>query len=107
MPPKRLVVTGFYRYVRNPMYVAFTALVAGQGLLFGTVCQWVRYHGRYTASVPGAMTRKVARDHRLATGVAIKPSSARIDHPRLFAEVSCEASKRRGTASRAPVRETK
>ena len=37
MPPKRLVVTGFYRYVRNPMYVAVTALTAGQGLLFGSV----------------------------------------------------------------------
>ncbi len=37
MPPKRLVVTGFYRYVRNPMYVAVTALITGQGLLFGSV----------------------------------------------------------------------
>lgn len=37
MPPKRLVVTGLYRYVRNPMYVAVTALIAGQGLLFGSI----------------------------------------------------------------------
>ncbi|MEO6029771.1 MAG: isoprenylcysteine carboxylmethyltransferase family protein [Candidatus Binatia bacterium] len=37
MPPKRLVVTGFYRYVRNPIYVAVTVLIAGQGLLFGGV----------------------------------------------------------------------
>jgi protein-S-isoprenylcysteine O-methyltransferase Ste14 len=37
MPPKRLVVTGLYRHVRNPMYVAVTALIAGQGLLFGSV----------------------------------------------------------------------
>lgn len=37
MPPKRLVVTGLYRYVRNPMYVAVTALIAGQGSLFGSV----------------------------------------------------------------------
>jgi protein-S-isoprenylcysteine O-methyltransferase Ste14 len=36
MPPKRLVVTGFYRYVRNPMYVAVTALIAGQGFLLGS-----------------------------------------------------------------------
>src|SRR4029079_324548 len=36
MPPKHLVVTGVYRYVRNPMYVAVTALIIGQGLLFGS-----------------------------------------------------------------------
>jgi protein-S-isoprenylcysteine O-methyltransferase Ste14 len=36
-PPKHLVVTGLYRYVRNPMYVAVTSLILGQGLLFGTV----------------------------------------------------------------------
>jgi protein-S-isoprenylcysteine O-methyltransferase Ste14 len=31
-PPKRLVVGGFYRYVRNPMYVALLMLIVGQGL---------------------------------------------------------------------------
>jgi protein-S-isoprenylcysteine O-methyltransferase Ste14 len=36
-PPERLVVTGLYRYVRNPMYVAGLMLVLGQGLLFGCV----------------------------------------------------------------------
>jgi protein-S-isoprenylcysteine O-methyltransferase Ste14 len=33
-PPKNLVVTGLYRYVRNPIYVAATAIVLGQALLF-------------------------------------------------------------------------
>src|SRR5580765_4991360 len=36
-PPQHLVVTGLYRYVRNPMYVAVTSLIFGQGLLFGNV----------------------------------------------------------------------
>src|SRR5579859_1787092 len=36
-PPRNLVVTGLYRYVRNPMYVAVTLLIFGQGLLFGSV----------------------------------------------------------------------
>lgn len=36
-PPRHLVVGGLYRYVRNPMYVAVSALVFGQGLLFGSV----------------------------------------------------------------------
>ncbi|WP_426978185.1 methyltransferase family protein [Pseudarthrobacter sp. O4] len=34
-PPKHLVVGGFCRFVRNPMYVAIGAVVTGQGLLLG------------------------------------------------------------------------
>jgi protein-S-isoprenylcysteine O-methyltransferase Ste14 len=34
-PPDQLVVGGQYRYVRNPMYVAVTATIAGQALLLG------------------------------------------------------------------------
>ncbi|MGR6920738.1 methyltransferase family protein [[Actinomadura] parvosata] len=34
-PPDRLVVGGFYRYVRNPMYVAIFAAVIGQAMLLG------------------------------------------------------------------------
>jgi len=36
-PTRHLVVTGFYRYVRNPMYVGVAAVIFGQGLLFGNV----------------------------------------------------------------------
>ena len=36
-PPSHLVVKGFYRYVRNPMYVAVVSLILGQALLFGDV----------------------------------------------------------------------
>lgn len=34
MPTQRLVVTGLYAYVRNPMYVSVLALILGQALLF-------------------------------------------------------------------------
>jgi protein-S-isoprenylcysteine O-methyltransferase Ste14 len=34
-PPERLVVGGAYRHVRNPMYVALLAIIAGQALLLG------------------------------------------------------------------------
>jgi protein-S-isoprenylcysteine O-methyltransferase Ste14 len=36
-PTRHLVVTGLYRYVRNPMYVGVLALIFGQGLLLGNV----------------------------------------------------------------------
>ncbi|WP_143684551.1 isoprenylcysteine carboxylmethyltransferase family protein [Variovorax sp. KK3] len=32
-PPLNLVVTGLYRYVRNPIYVAVIAIILGQALL--------------------------------------------------------------------------
>jgi protein-S-isoprenylcysteine O-methyltransferase Ste14 len=34
-PTQRLVVGGFYRYVRNPMYLAVVATIVGQGLVLG------------------------------------------------------------------------
>lgn len=34
-PTVNLVVGGSYRYVRNPMYLAVTAAIAGQAFLFG------------------------------------------------------------------------
>lgn len=36
-PTRHLVVTGLYRYVRNPMYVGVAAVVFGQALLFGSI----------------------------------------------------------------------
>jgi protein-S-isoprenylcysteine O-methyltransferase Ste14 len=36
-PTERLVVTGFNRYVRNPMYVGLLVAILGQALLFGSV----------------------------------------------------------------------
>jgi protein-S-isoprenylcysteine O-methyltransferase Ste14 len=34
-PPTRLVVTGFYRRVRNPIYVALLVILLGEALLLG------------------------------------------------------------------------
>lgn len=36
LPARHLVVTGLYRYVRNPMYIAVVSVIVGQGLLFGS-----------------------------------------------------------------------
>jgi protein-S-isoprenylcysteine O-methyltransferase Ste14 len=50
-PTRHLVVSGLYRYVRNPMYLAVAALIFGQGLLFGDVrvleygvLVWLAFH---------------------------------------------------------------
>jgi len=50
-PAKHLVVTGWYRYVRNPMYVAVASEIFGQGLLFGNAnvllygaAVWLAFH---------------------------------------------------------------
>jgi protein-S-isoprenylcysteine O-methyltransferase Ste14 len=34
-PPKEMVAAGFYRYVRNPMYVGVLAIIMGHFLWFG------------------------------------------------------------------------
>jgi protein-S-isoprenylcysteine O-methyltransferase Ste14 len=36
-PTERLVVSGFNRYVRNPMYVGLLVAIVGQALLFGNI----------------------------------------------------------------------
>jgi protein-S-isoprenylcysteine O-methyltransferase Ste14 len=42
-PPQRLVVTGFYRYVRNPMYLGATLVILGETTLFGSIAIGVEY----------------------------------------------------------------
>ena len=50
-PTRHLVVAGFYRYVRNPMYVAVVSLIFGQALIFGNlllleygIVVWLFFH---------------------------------------------------------------
>src|SRR6266576_3588293 len=50
-PPQHLVVTGLYRYVRNPIYIAVVTVIFGQALLFGDlpllwygVLLWLFFH---------------------------------------------------------------
>lgn len=50
-PTEILVVSGFYRHVRNPMYLAVVTIILGQGLLLGSLALlryagvvWVLFH---------------------------------------------------------------
>jgi protein-S-isoprenylcysteine O-methyltransferase Ste14 len=50
-PTRHLVVTGLYRYVRKPMYIAVVCTILGQGLVFGNVALleygglvWLLFH---------------------------------------------------------------
>lgn len=50
-PTQHLVVTGFYRHLRNPMYVGVTAVIFGQALMFASVrlveygiAVWLSFH---------------------------------------------------------------
>jgi protein-S-isoprenylcysteine O-methyltransferase Ste14 len=50
-PTQRLVVTGLYRHVRNPIYIAVFTIILGQALFFGNirlaaygVAVWLAFH---------------------------------------------------------------
>jgi protein-S-isoprenylcysteine O-methyltransferase Ste14 len=36
-PPRRLVVKGLYRHVRNPMYLAVVAIIVGEAMILGNL----------------------------------------------------------------------
>lgn len=51
-PTRRLVVTGLFRYVRNPIYVALVTGIIGQALMLGSLpvlayglFVWLAFHG--------------------------------------------------------------
>jgi protein-S-isoprenylcysteine O-methyltransferase Ste14 len=51
LPTRHLVVSGLYRYLRNPMYVAVVSIIEGQGLVLGDLrvvgygaLVWLAFH---------------------------------------------------------------
>lgn len=64
-PTETLIVSGQYRYVRNPMYVAVVSIIVGQGVLFGSVpllvyagIVWVAFHVFVMAYEEPALARR-------------------------------------------------
>lgn len=69
-PPDRLVVTGAYRRVRNPMYVAVVAMVLGQAALFADwrlavygVVLWAFFHAWVLAFEEPALRSQFSADY--------------------------------------------
>jgi len=69
-PTKRLVVTGLYRHVRNPMYVAVTSTIFGEGLLLGNaklmgygVCVWLAFFAFVLAYEEPTLRRTYGREY--------------------------------------------
>jgi protein-S-isoprenylcysteine O-methyltransferase Ste14 len=69
-PTERLIVTGLYRHVRNPMYVAVVAMILGQALLVGSptllvysAAIWLAFHLFVVAYEEPALTRRFGPDY--------------------------------------------
>ena len=69
-PSTKLIVSGFYRYVRNPMYVWVIAVIVGEALLFGqaelfvyAALAWLFFHLFVVAYEEPAMRRQFPDDY--------------------------------------------
>jgi protein-S-isoprenylcysteine O-methyltransferase Ste14 len=69
-PTRQLIVTGLYRYVRNPMYVSVVAAIVGQALLFGQVrllgyaaIVWLAFFGFVLAYEEPTLERQFPDDY--------------------------------------------
>lgn len=70
-PTRKLVVSGTYRYVRNPMYVAVTSLIFGQALVLGSdallaygTFVWLAFHLFVVAYEEPTLRRQFPEDYR-------------------------------------------
>jgi protein-S-isoprenylcysteine O-methyltransferase Ste14 len=63
-PPAKLVVTGFYRRVRNPIYIALPVILLGEALVFGDerVAVWAVLFWLFTFAVVVIYEEPVLRE---------------------------------------------
>ena len=69
-PTRNLVVTGLYRYVRNPIYVAVVAIILGQAVLMGDwrliiygALLWLAFHVFVVAYEEPTLERTFGREY--------------------------------------------
>ena len=70
MLTERLVITGTYRYVRNPMYLAILSIVVGQAFLFGesallgyALVLWCVFHVFVVSYEEPSLRRRYEREY--------------------------------------------
>jgi protein-S-isoprenylcysteine O-methyltransferase Ste14 len=70
VPTERLVVSGLYRYVRNPMYVGVLVSLTGEAILFGSdgmfiflAAAWLLMHLFVCLYEEPALTRRFPADY--------------------------------------------
>ena len=70
VPPEQLVVSGLYRYVRNPMYAAVLSTVLGQALILSSATLlwysailWVMFHLFVLVYEERALRQKFGRSY--------------------------------------------
>ena len=69
-PTRHFVVSGFYRHVRNPMYVAVLGAILGQALLFADARLfvysgfiWLLFHGFVAVYEEPALARRFTAEY--------------------------------------------
>jgi protein-S-isoprenylcysteine O-methyltransferase Ste14 len=69
-PTNKLIISGFYRFVRNPMYVSVIGVIVGEALLFGQMellayaaLAWLCFHVFVIAYEEPAMRRQFPADY--------------------------------------------
>jgi protein-S-isoprenylcysteine O-methyltransferase Ste14 len=69
-PPKALVVKGFYRYVRNPMYIGVLSVVLGEAICYSSwsivlygICASFLFHGFIILYEEPALTRTFGQEY--------------------------------------------
>jgi protein-S-isoprenylcysteine O-methyltransferase Ste14 len=72
LPTKHLVVSGWYRFVRNPMYVAVVSVILGQALSFANVWLlvyaafvWLGFHTFVTQYEEPTLRQSFAQDYEV------------------------------------------
>jgi protein-S-isoprenylcysteine O-methyltransferase Ste14 len=69
--PRRLVIRGPYRVIRNPMYVGVVAVLAGVAVYYGSaalsiyaIAFWIAVHCRVVFSEEPALTRSFGNEYK-------------------------------------------